>query len=296
MWLMTLMPAALVLAAPPSADPNLAPADSPGIVFNGDFELPWSVAKSAAELPQGWTIGDRPTTAEAWIGRGRHNGPSAVGTASLEWMARKTGTGDVRRFVRQDVSVDVPASGVLMFSLDVYLSGRESRDASIRVEPPLTVALRYSTGSSNSQTLTWKHAWHSRTGTNHPPPNARLSAVSRSTKTQVLDSRWIQSHFNLNRELVDVRTITGIDISFAGTASLVRVDNVRIYVVPALACAGDMNGDGVVDLADSNELRTHFGCSVGVGDVECDAADVNRDGRVNPIDLGLVMSRLGPCR
>ena len=34
---------------------------------------------------------------------------------------------------------------------------------------------------------------------------------------------------------------------------------------------------------------------VGTGDAECDAADVNGDGKVDPLDAGYVLARFGTC-
>jgi len=42
-------------------------------------------------------------------------------------------------------------------------------------------------------------------------------------------------------------------------------------------------------------LRLDFGCLVGSGDVDCDAADQNGDGLVDPLDVGFVLARFGTC-
>ena len=47
-------------------------------------------------------------------------------------------------------------------------------------------------------------------------------------------------------------------------------------------CDGDANGDGVVDPLDSGFVLARFGCSVGTGDPDCDTADQNADGAVDP--------------
>ncbi|MCH7702486.1 MAG: VCBS repeat-containing protein, partial [Planctomycetes bacterium] len=43
-------------------------------------------------------------------------------------------------------------------------------------------------------------------------------------------------------------------------------------------CDGDANGDGTVDPLDSGFVLARFGCPVGTGDPDCDAADQNGDG------------------
>jgi len=61
------------------------------------------------------------------------------------------------------------------------------------------------------------------------------------------------------------------------------------------ACEGDSNGDGLVDPLDTGFVLARLGCSVGTGDVECDAADQNVDGAVDPLDVGFVLARFGTC-
>lgn len=67
--------------------------------------------------------------------------------------------------------------------------------------------------------------------------------------------------------------------------------NVACCETPAL-CAGDVNGDGMVDPLDSGFVLTRLGM-----DVEADTcqADVNCDGLIDPLDLGFVLSRFGIC-
>lgn len=60
-------------------------------------------------------------------------------------------------------------------------------------------------------------------------------------------------------------------------------------------CEGDANYDGTVDPLDAGFVLARFGCSVGTGDPNCDAADVNIDKAVNPLDSGFVLARFGPC-
>lgn len=62
-------------------------------------------------------------------------------------------------------------------------------------------------------------------------------------------------------------------------------------------CLGDANNDGKVDALDLRSTASHLGCVVGSGIAECDAADVNGDGVVDPRDVNLVSSRQGKaCR
>ena len=46
---------------------------------------------------------------------------------------------------------------------------------------------------------------------------------------------------------------------------------------------------------DSGYVLARFGCSVGTGDADCDAADANADGAVDPLDVGFVLARFGDC-
>lgn len=63
----------------------------------------------------------------------------------------------------------------------------------------------------------------------------------------------------------------------------------------SLTCYGDVNGDGRVDPLDVGYVLSRFGCDVGTGDKECDAADTNCDGLVDPLDAGYVLARFGTC-
>ena len=60
-------------------------------------------------------------------------------------------------------------------------------------------------------------------------------------------------------------------------------------------CPGDVNGDCTIDPLDLGNVLSHFGCPVGSGDPDCDAADVNGDALVDPLDSGFVLSRFGTC-
>ena len=58
-----------------------------------------------------------------------------------------------------------------------------------------------------------------------------------------------------------------------------------------LNCAGDVNGDGIVDLADLGILLAEFGCTGGV----C-LADLDGDGDTDLADLGILLAGFGqPC-
>ena len=49
------------------------------------------------------------------------------------------------------------------------------------------------------------------------------------------------------------------------------------------------------DLLDSGFVLARLGCEVGVGNPNCDSADQNGDGLVDPLDVGFVLARFGPC-
>ena len=60
-------------------------------------------------------------------------------------------------------------------------------------------------------------------------------------------------------------------------------------------CEGDVNRDGTVDPLDSGFVLSRFGCPVGEGHPGCDAADQNGDGMVDPLDVGFILARFGDC-
>ena len=65
-------------------------------------------------------------------------------------------------------------------------------------------------------------------------------------------------------------------------------------------CPADSNGDGVVDLADLNEVLAHFGEGtappIGPNPVIPEAGDLNGDNRVDLADLNIVLGAFGqPC-
>ncbi len=79
--------------------------------------------------------------------------------------------------------------------------------------------------------------------------------------------------------------------------SLAPLDDIEgIEIIPPQPpCPGDANGDGMVDTRDSGYVAARFGCSVGTGELDCDAADQNADGAVDPLDVGFVLARFGAC-
>ena len=54
--------------------------------------------------------------------------------------------------------------------------------------------------------------------------------------------------------------------------------------------AGDLNGDGCVDLADLGILLADFGCTAGPGNCP---GDINGDGRTDLTDLGILLANFG---
>ena len=60
-------------------------------------------------------------------------------------------------------------------------------------------------------------------------------------------------------------------------------------------CFGDFNRNGERDEIDLLVLQGVFGCRVGLGNWPCDEADIDGDGQVNPVDLGLLQALMGPC-
>ena len=70
-------------------------------------------------------------------------------------------------------------------------------------------------------------------------------------------------------------------------------DNTTAIIVATVAalCAGDLNGDGIVDGADLATLLALWGAC---GDEFC-SADLNLDGQVNGADLASLLAVWGPC-
>ncbi len=85
--------------------------------------------------------------------------------------------------------------------------------------------------------------------------------------------------------------------SVIASASRMRALTTSVAIVTETIqdCDGDVNRDGVVDIFDSIEVTTFMGCSVSKGNLECNSADQNEDGNVNPLDSGYVLSRYGVC-
>jgi len=59
------------------------------------------------------------------------------------------------------------------------------------------------------------------------------------------------------------------------------------------ACAGDANGDGVVNPLDTGAVLSRFGLDA--SDPANCQYDVNCDGQIDPLDAGYVLARLGSC-
>lgn len=83
---------------------------------------------------------------------------------------------------------------------------------------------------------------------------------------------------------------------FFNTQPIVRISSGAIRKTSGgESCDGDTNGDGAVDPLDTGYVLARFGCEVGVGNADCDAADANSDNLVDPLDAGYVAARFGPC-
>lgn len=61
----------------------------------------------------------------------------------------------------------------------------------------------------------------------------------------------------------------------------------RVELPPVKLAAGDVNGDGAVEVGDASLVAANFGIA------KATTADVNRDGAVNVFDLVLVSSNFG---
>ncbi|MCK4659461.1 MAG: hypothetical protein KAV82_08055 [Phycisphaerae bacterium] len=62
------------------------------------------------------------------------------------------------------------------------------------------------------------------------------------------------------------------------------LDFAAMQVCFGKSAAGELWGDGIIDDSDASCVSTRHGCSVGVGDPYCDAADLNCDGVVDEQD------------
>ncbi len=60
-------------------------------------------------------------------------------------------------------------------------------------------------------------------------------------------------------------------------------------------CFGDFNRNGEYEEIDALLLEAMFGCPVGENQWPCDEADIDGNGRVDPVDLGLLLRMFGPC-
>ncbi len=77
-----------------------------------------------------------------------------------------------------------------------------------------------------------------------------------------------------------------------GTLLIASTSRLTAYRTARPPCAGDLNGDFVVDLSDLGIVLSAYGCT-GSG---CGPADTNGDMVVDLSDLGVVLSAYGiPC-
>jgi hypothetical protein len=67
------------------------------------------------------------------------------------------------------------------------------------------------------------------------------------------------------------------------------IDALKITEITCAGCVGDLNGDGVVDLADLGILLADFGC---VPPGPC-VGDLTGDGRTDLADLGILLADFG---
>ncbi len=83
-----------------------------------------------------------------------------------------------------------------------------------------------------------------------------------------------------------------VTITFTRTAGSFNdgyADSISLVLTPPATCAGDFNGDGVVNTADLVRFLGKFGLSVPLGTAE----DMNGDGVVNTVDLTRFLGRFG---
>ena len=59
------------------------------------------------------------------------------------------------------------------------------------------------------------------------------------------------------------------------------------------ACEWDIDNDGQINPVDVGIVQSKFGCLVGTGIEWCDESDVDKDCMVNPVDSGLVQQHFG---
>ena len=64
----------------------------------------------------------------------------------------------------------------------------------------------------------------------------------------------------------------------------------RLTFTPPATCPADLNGDGVIDLADLGILLADFGCTAGPGNCP---GDIDNDGDTDLADLGILLSEFG---
>jgi hypothetical protein len=70
----------------------------------------------------------------------------------------------------------------------------------------------------------------------------------------------------------------------------INLDDAQVFVGFTGVCAGDTNGDGIVNFTDINAVLSTFGMSGAPGFM---GADLNSDGVVNFTDLNIILSNFG---
>ncbi|MFI4854647.1 MAG: S8 family serine peptidase [Phycisphaerales bacterium JB065] len=115
---------------------------------------------------------------------------------------------------------------------------------------------------------------------------------------------WSEAPCFTNAEVRQLIIDTSDDVHSSGFDNLTgwgRINAGNALAALATACCpADSNGDGVVDLADLNEVLAHFGEGttppIGPNPVIPEAGDLNGDNRVDLADLNIVLAGFGlPC-
>lgn len=82
------------------------------------------------------------------------------------------------------------------------------------------------------------------------------------------------------------------EIAFTVTPQDLAAATTTMEVPEPVVCAGDVNGDGVIDFADLTEFLTAYGSSIGEPDYNS-AADFDRDCSVDIADLAALLAAYG---
>ena len=130
----------------------------------------------------------------------------------------------------------------------------------------------------------------------------------------VTDSPWLPGEPNLTGDYAcfyggNGGPAAGLDDTFEGNAR-----RALILEFPAPPCLGDIDGDGIVGGADLGSMLGEWGACItnacanlprpnvagrwidGGGNVVCDCpGDLNADGLVNGVDLGVLLGQWGAC-